>query len=51
MSSTSFHVRADRDQAPRWRRVARFLGHRSVGVWLAALADAQAREPADAAGR
>jgi hypothetical protein len=51
MSATSFQVRADRDQAPRWRRVARFLGHRSVVVWLAALADAQARELSEAALR
>jgi hypothetical protein len=40
---TAFTVRASRDQARRWARVARYLGCRSVSAWLEELAEEQAR--------
>jgi hypothetical protein len=40
---TAFTVRASREQARRWARVARYLGCRSVSAWLEELADEQAK--------
>ena len=38
----AFTVRASREQARRWVRVARYLGCRSVSAWLEELAEEQA---------
>jgi hypothetical protein len=40
---TAFTVRASREQARRWARVARYLGCRSVSAWLEEMAEEQAR--------
>jgi hypothetical protein len=40
---TAFTVRASREQARRWARVARYLGCKSVSAWLFELADEQSR--------
>ncbi len=42
MKSTTYTVRASAEQARRWARVARYLGYRSISVWLHELADEQA---------
>ena len=39
----TYTVRASREQARRWARVARFLGCRSVSAWLEELGEEQAR--------
>jgi hypothetical protein len=39
----TFTVRASREQARRWARVARFLRCRSVSAWLEELGEEQAR--------
>ncbi len=39
----AFTVRASREQARRWVRVARYLGCRSVSAWLEEMAEEQAR--------
>jgi hypothetical protein len=39
----SFTVHANRDQAIRWARVARYLGCRSVSAWLEEIGEEQAR--------
>jgi hypothetical protein len=39
----SYNVKASREQARRWARVARYLGCQSVSAWLEELADEQAR--------
>jgi hypothetical protein len=39
----SYSVKASREQARRWARVARYLGCRSVSAWLEELGDEQAR--------
>jgi hypothetical protein len=39
----TYTVRASREQARRWSRVARHLGCRSVSAWLEELAEEQAR--------
>jgi len=39
----SFTIHADKEQARRWARVARYLGCRSVSAWLEELADEQAK--------
>jgi hypothetical protein len=38
-----FTVRASREEARQWVRVARYLGCRSVSAWLEELAEEQAR--------
>jgi hypothetical protein len=43
MSVVAFTVRASRAEARRWARVARYLGCRSVSVWLEELAEEQSR--------
>jgi len=39
----SYSVKASREQARRWARVARYLGCRSVSAWLAEIGEEQAR--------
>jgi hypothetical protein len=43
IKTTTFTVRASREQARRWARVARYLGCRSVSAWLEEIAEEQAR--------
>lgn len=38
-----FTVRASREDARRWARVARYLGCRSVAAWLEEIGEEQAR--------
>jgi hypothetical protein len=38
----TYTVRASREQARRWARVARYLGCRSVSAWLEEMAEEQA---------
>lgn len=38
----TYTVRASREEARRWSRVARYLGCRSVSAWLEELAEEQA---------
>jgi hypothetical protein len=39
----TFSIRASREQAAQWARVARYLGFKSVSAWLEELADEQAK--------
>jgi hypothetical protein len=40
---TAFTIRASREEARRWARVARYLGCKSVSAWLEELAEEQSR--------
>jgi hypothetical protein len=40
---TTYCVRVEIDRAKRWETVSRYLGHRTVGAWLATLATEKVR--------
>jgi hypothetical protein len=40
---STFTVRASRDEATRWEAIAKHQGHRTVGHWLAKLAENESR--------